>query len=172
MWILIISIFLIMIVFFIEQLLAPNINQKEKNNDSDNVNLSKYQTNKYIMTQTELIFYRELKKVTDKLELTIFPQVDMERIINVIDNNTKDRNRIKSRSIDFSIVNNKNCKIVCCIELDDYTHNRKNVKKSDNFKNELFKKVEIPLYRIKVNKYYNLDEIENLIKSSLYEVVN
>ena len=116
------------------------------------------------MTQTELKFYRELKKVTDELELIIFPQINLERIINVKDNNKVDRNRIKSRSIDFTIVNNKNCKIVCCIELDDYTHNRENVKKLDNFKNELFKQVNIPLYRVKVSNIYNLEEIREKFK--------
>lgn len=165
MWGFIIAIVLLILAVFIEQLLAPNTKEKSENNN--NIDLSKYQTNGYIMTQTELIFYRELKKVTDKLEATIFPQVDLERIIKVSDNNNKDRNRIKSRSVDFSIVNNKNCKIICCIELDDFSHNRENVKKADNFKNELFKKVKIPLHRIKVNNYYNLEELENIIKESI-----
>lgn len=56
------------------------------------------------MTQTELNFYRKLKTITDKLELTIFPEVDLERIINVKDNDNLYRNRIKSRCIDFTIV--------------------------------------------------------------------
>lgn len=165
MWLFVV-IFLLIIAIFIEKILTPATKENNIIN-SDSIDLSKYQSNGYIMTQTELVFYRELKKVTDKLELSIFPQVDLERIINVNDNNNKDRNRIKSRSIDFSIVNNKNCKIICCIELDDYTHNRQNVQKSDNFKNELFKQVKIPLKRVKVNSYYNLEELENMIKESL-----
>ena len=166
MWWIIVAVLLLIFAIFIEQILAPASEQEktEKNTDLD---LSKYQANGYIMTQTELIFYRELKKVTDKLELSIFPQVDLERIIKVSDNNGKDRNKIKSRSIDFAIVNNKNCKIVCCIELDDYTHNREKIKKADNFKNELFKYVNIPLKRVKVNNFYNLENLENIIKESL-----
>jgi len=165
MWWLIISIFLLIFAIFIENITKTGTNENTTNND--NIDLSNYITNGYIMTQTELIFYRELKKVTDKLDLSIFPQVDLERIINVKDNNIRDRNRIKSRSIDFSIVNNKNCKIICCIELDDYTHNREKVQKVDNFKNQLFQQVKIPLKRIKVNNYYNLEELENMIKESL-----
>lgn len=53
---------------------------------------------------------------------------------------------------------------MCCIELDDYTHNRENVKKLDNFKNELFKQVNIPLYRVKVSNIYNLEEIREKFK--------
>lgn len=165
MWLIIIMIILIVILSIINKN-SSYIGTSALPNEPIN-ELNKYVTNNYIMTQTELKFYRELKKVTDKLEVTIFPQVNLERIINVKDNNIKDRNRIKSRSIDFSIVNNKNCKIICCIELDDYTHNRNKTKIIDNFKNELFKKVNIPLYRIKVENNYNLEQIENIIKESL-----
>lgn len=143
------------------------INNEKYTNTIKYIDLSKYHTDTYIMTHTELLFYRELKKITDKLQLLIFPQVRLERIINVYDGNYTDRNRIKSRSIDYAIVNNQNCKIICCIELDDYSHNSKKVKEVDEFKNELFRKVRIPLYRIKVSSYYNLEELENKIKENL-----
>ena len=143
---------------------------KEENNNKKaiqkNISYSEYYKKDYVMTQTELTFYRKLKEVTDKLELTIFPEVDLERIINVKNNNSASRNRIKSRSIDFTIVNNKNCKIVCCIELDDYSHNRNDRKKRDEFINELFESVELKLFRIKVG-YYNMEEIEKNIKQIL-----
>ena len=154
------------ILFFIYVVVFPN-KQKEDEKVENNIDLTMYEKNDYVMTQTELKFYRELKKVTDKMELTIFPQVDLERFIKVKDNNNKDRNRIKSRSIDFTIVNNKNCKIICCIELDDYTHNWENVKKSDEFKNNLFNKVGLKLYRIKVAEKYNIEDIEKIIKESI-----
>ena len=115
------------------------------------------------MTRNELNFFRELKKITDKLDLIIFPQVDMERFIKVIDRNTVDRNRIKSCSVDFVIVNNKNCRIICCIELDDSSHNRADVKIKGDFRNELFKHVNIPLFRIKNNYQYDLNDIEQKI---------
>lgn len=145
------------------------INNKKTNTieNNKNINLDNFICNGYIMTQTELIFYRELKKVTDNLNVTIFPQINLERLIGVKNNNFADRNRIKSRSIDFAIVNNNNCKIICCIELDDYTHNRKKSIENDNFKNELFKKVNIPLHRIKVTNNYNLDEITSIIKGDI-----
>ena len=154
------------ILFFIYVIVFPS-KKKEDEKVENNIDLTMYEKNDYVMTQTELKFYRELKKVTDKLELTIFPQVDLERFIKVKDNNNKDRNRIKSRSIDFTIVNNKNCKIICCIELDDYTHNLENVKKADEFKNNLFDKVGLKLHRIKVKEKYNIEDIEKIIKESI-----
>lgn len=153
----------IILVLILEKLLNQNTNENKENM----TNLSNYVKKDYVMTQTELIFYRELKKVTDKLELSIFPQVNLERIINTKDNKASARNRIKSRSIDYTIVNNKNCKVICCIELDDYTHNYKNRTQRDNFINELFSSVGIKLHRIKVNNYYNIEELENKIKESL-----
>ncbi len=138
----------------------PNI----PNNNQLNINYSKFYKKEYVMTRTELIFYRNLKKITDKLQLTIFPQVDLERIINVYNNESSYRNRIKSRSIDFTIVNNYNCKIICCIELDDYTHNRADRQERDLFINELFQNVGLRLYRIKASNYYNAEEIEKYIK--------
>lgn len=150
------------ILIAVSVILNENTN---KETEDKKIDYSNYKTNNYVMTQTELKFYRELKKVTDELDLNIFPQVNLERIINVKNNNKPDRNRIKSRSIDFTIVNNKNCRIVCCIELDDYTHNRENVKKLDNFKDELFKQVNIPLYRVKVSSTYNLEEIKEKLEN-------
>ena len=141
---------------------------KESKNDEiskKSINYSLYYKKDYIMTQAELKFYRELKKITDKLDLTIFPQVDLERIINVKNNNNAHRNRIKSRSIDYTIVSNKNCKIICCIELDDYTHNNTNRKIRDEFINELFYNVNLKLFRYNLNT--NLEIIENDIKENL-----
>ncbi len=138
----------------------------EKQNDY-NEDLEKYIAKEYIMTRTERKFYIELKKITDELDITIFPQVDLERIIKVIDNNYRDRNRIKSRNIDYTIVKNTNYKILCCIELDDYTHNTRKAQKADNFKNELFEKVKIPLHRIKVNSYYDTEEIKKILQQDL-----
>lgn len=164
-----ILIIFLLIIFFYPYIKRIINNPKEisSSETATNEDFSKYVTNNYIMTPTELKFYRELKKVTDKLELTIFSQVNMERIISVSNNNMSDRNKIKSRSIDFVIVNNNNCKVVCCIELDDYTHNREKTKKTDEFKNKVFEHVKIPLHRTKVNGYYNLEEIENMIKGDL-----
>ena len=133
--------------------------------------LSQYTTNNTIMTPTEQDFYEELKYVTDKLNMTIFSQVNMERLIKVKDGNWGDRGRIKSRSIDYVIVNNRTNKVVCCIELDDYTHNYRSVKETDDFRNELFKKVGIPLHRIKVSRYYCAEDISHMISGDMIKEV-
>lgn len=160
----IVLIFIILILVLEKLIDYKNINIPTSS--KTNIEFENFIKKDYIMTKTELLFYRELKKITDKLELSIFPQVDLERIINVKDNNNKDRNRIKSRTIDFTIVSNINCKIICCIELDDYTHNYKNRIERDNFINELFASVGINLYRVKVGNF-NMEEIQKKIEESL-----
>ena len=162
MWIFIIIIIIILLILILPK--EENNNKKEKVESED---YTKFVTNNYVMTQTELKFYRKLKKITDELDMTIFPQVDLERIINVIDNNKSDRGKIKSRSIDYTIVENSKCKIVCCIELDDYTHNKENVKKVDEFKNKIFEKVKIPLHRVKVSNDYNEEELKKILQKDI-----
>lgn len=139
------------------------LNIEENSNSTFDINYSMYFKRKYILTETELKFYRQLKAITDKLGLTVFPEVNLERIINVKNQDTAYRNRIKSRSIDFTIVNSKNCEIICCIELDDYTHNRLDRKARDIFINELYKNTGLKLLRVKVAKEYDFNKIENNI---------
>lgn len=146
-------------LLFILGLIVELLNNKEKNNT--NIDYNKYYKKDYIMTQAELKFYRQLKMITNELNLSIFPQVNLERIINVKNNDNAYRNRIKSRSIDYTIVNNENCKIICCIELDDYSHNYNDRQKRDKFINELFENVNIKLYRYNLNT--NIENIKQNI---------
>lgn len=158
-------VFIIVLLVIIAIILNnPNIYNKKniikENNLEKNNDLSNYTTKKYVMTYTELKFYKELKKITEELNLEIFPQVNLEKIIQIKDNNNIERNKIKSRSIDYTIVKKENCEIIACIELDDYNHNREKAKKNDEFKNKIFKKVNICLIRIKVQNRYNLEELK------------
>ena len=156
---------IILIIFLV--MINIILDKKSKNNNLDkNINYLMYYTNKKIMTETEKNFYIELKKITDNLNMSIFPQIDLERLIKVKDNNYSYRNRIKSRSIDFTIVNNNNYNVVCCIELDDKTHNKESRIKRDEFINELFKNVNINLIRVKVGNY-DFDMIKNKIKEAM-----
>mgnify|MGYP001625658099 FL=1 len=138
-----------------------NINE---NNEKENINIALYEKKEYLMTRNELKFYKQLKKITDKLDLTIFAQVSLYQIIK--NKEYKDFNKIKSKSIDFVITEN-NGKIKLCIELDDSSHNKNNRIKRDNFINEIFKQTNINLLRIPVQAFYNLETLENKIKEQL-----
>jgi topoisomerase DNA-binding C4 zinc finger domain protein len=120
------------------------------------------------MTDTEKIFLSYLKPFTDKYNFIILPQVQLQSIFKITNNkDIANFNKIKSKSVDFAIVDNKyNYKVF--IELDDYTHNQKNRIERDIFVNNLFNTYNLKLKRIKVQNNYNLEQIESIIK----EVVN
>lgn len=122
-----------------------------------------YKNKEYILTPTELKFYKILKEIADESNLIICPQVSLYEIIK--SNDYKSFNKISRKSIDF-VVAEQNLKIVYCIELDDYTHNKQSRIQRDNFVNEIFKQANIKLYHIPVKQYYNKDEIKKALAAT------
>lgn len=135
-----------------------------KSNKSSTINENCYLPKTNPMTETEKKFLTYLKPFADKYNLIILPQVQLQSIFKVSENkDITNFNKIKSKSIDFAIVDNKyNYKLF--IELDDYTHNQKNRVKRDLFVNNLFNAYNLKLKRIKVQNNYSLEQIENIIK--------
>lgn len=135
-----------------------------KSNKTTTINENCFLPKENPMTETEKIFLSYLKPFTDKYNLIIIPQVQLQSIFKVSNNkDISNFNKIKSKSIDFAIVDNKyNYKIF--IELDDYTHNQANRIKRDTFVNNLFYLCNLKLIRVKVQNNYNLEQIESIIK--------
>lgn len=157
MWIL--GIIMIIIAIILEIIF------KEKNTSIENIDYNeKYLKKEYLLTQTELKFYKLLKQITDELNLVICPQVTLYEIVK--NKNYKDLNRIQNKTIDF-VVTEKNLKIKLCIELDDYTHKKSKRVKRDEFINKLFADLNIKLIRIPVKNYYDIENLKNKIKESL-----
>lgn len=124
-----------------------------------------YKIKEEFITENELKLYKVLKKVAYELKVDIFTQVALNRILE-INNRRKQqqlRNRIDRKSIDFVLYDEKTKKIVCCIELDDSTHEREERIERDLFLDKIFKDT-IKLIRIKVQNYYDYDKILNMIK--------
>lgn len=139
----------------------------DNKNSENNITESKlnYKKSDYLFTKTELKFYRELIKISDELNLVIFPKIRLADIFK--HENIKEFNKIKSKHIDFLLCDKSNCRIRLAIELDDYTHNKQKAIKNDNFKNEIFKQTNLPLIRVKVSNTYNIEEITQKIKESI-----
>lgn len=160
--------FMIIILFTIAMVLEYiMINKKSDENIqyNENINYSeKYAKKEYLLTQTELKFYRLLKQIADELNLVVCPQVALYQVVQ--NKNFKDFNKIQSKSIDF-VIAEPNLKIKLCIELDDYTHKREKRIKRDEFLNKLSNDLEIKLLRIPVQNYYNLEELKKKIEESL-----
>ena len=130
------------------------------------VNRRKYPyVSRPLLTKTEYAFYKVLRKYTDKYDLLICPKVRMEDFIKVTakKNYARYRGYIKSRHIDFILCDN-DLNMLCGIELDDSSHNTEQAQKIDKFKNNTFKAIGIPLYRVKTSSNYS-EEISEIIKS-------
>lgn len=134
---------------------------KDEENQQKNISNNSYTKKEYLLTPTELKFYKVLKQVTDEMNFIICPQVAIYEIVK--SQNHKSFNKISRKTIDF-VITEPNLKIKCCIELDDYTHNRQKRIERDNFLNNLFKNVGIKLIRVKVQQYYNIEELKKLIE--------
>ena len=128
-----------------------------------------YEANRYIITLNELNFYKILLNIAKELNLVLLCQVSLYSIIKTKNKNNKYFNKIKSKSIDFVIVREKDCKINLCIELDDKSHLYQNRIERDKFINKLFNDLEIPLLRIKSKKFYDEEQIKNIIKKYIKE---
>lgn len=175
----IIAIILIGIILISNANKTTNIETKniQKSNEINYTNY--YKAKKYLITLNELKFYNILMEIAKELELVVFSQVSLYSIIETnpnLDFKTKTTyfNKIASKSIDFVLVNKKNCKIELCIELDDTTHNQKKRIERDKFINKLFSDLEIKILRYPTyNTYYKetLKKriIENIGKKDIKE---
>lgn len=124
-----------------------------------------YKVHENFMTENEIKFYKFLIRVVleikerNNINLTIFTQVALNRIIDV--NNERQKNelfeKISRKSIDFVLFEENTNKIKCCIELDDETHKEEKRIKRDILLDKIFKD-NIKLIHIQRNQYYNLEE--------------
>lgn len=126
-----------------------------------------YRKKRYITTQNELNMYIKLLNICKKYNLILLTQVALYEIIEVnLPKDNKDYikyfNKIKSKTIDFVIVDEDTTRIRLCIELDDYTHNYKNRIIRDEFINNLFKDLDISILRITSKQ--DIEELEKYIK--------
>ena len=153
------TLFLILITLIIYYIIK---NKKKRNN---NLNYKEiYIKKESILTNNELKFYQLLKEITNKLDLIIFTQVALNRLIDAKDKNSF--YKICNKTIDY-VITDKKGKIKLCIELDDSTHNRPDRIRRDIFINNLFESIGIKLLRIPLKNCYNINLIEQKIKEAL-----
>jgi len=164
------------ILFFIYKfLLEPfiNINKNKEENRNENSNSKKYSEFKRksdiiknkcryrikkVFTNEELRFYFELSEhIKEKEDVVLLTKVRLADFVK--HNEYKDFSRISQKHIDFLISDNKwNIKLL--IELDWYSHNYKKTQISDEFKNELFNNLKIPLVRFKNHANFDFRKID------------
>lgn len=117
-----------------------------------------------LMTRAEIKLYRFILDNLDLIDkVTVFTKVRLADIIKVDDKVTRNPvyfYKIASKHIDFLIVNKETLKVVCALELDDYTHRADDRQKRDFFVESALRAAGVPLERIGV-------KIDNIRKGDL-----
>ena len=155
-----------------ERRLTKQIEVLDKNGELEYTIIPNYKIHKNFLTINELKFYKFLIIVVQEIRkkfninLQIFTQVALNRIIDVNNERKNEElfDKISRKSIDFVLYNDETNEILCCIELDDETHNSESRKKRDELLDKVFEN-NIKLLHLKRQNYYNLEEIVNLIMS-------
>lgn len=113
---------------------------KNLNNNTNYIYQNEEYDNKYnkieLLTNNERKFYEKLKAITKKYNYEILAKIRLADLIEVNEELSNSEwakyfGKIKSKHIDFAIHENMN--IICLIELDDYTHQRRDRKERDEF---------------------------------------
>ncbi len=112
-----------------------------------------------LLTNNEHVFFTQLKRITDKYNLLLFPKIRLADIFTT--RNEWDFKKVSSKHVDFTICN-KYSRPLMFIELDDNSHNAKAQQIRDAKKDRIFECANIELIRIKVNEInlglYNIEK--------------
>ena len=93
---------LLCIIALILEIYFSKTKSNTKSDASKDINYNeRYEKKEYLLTQTELKFYRLLKQITDELNLVICPQVTLYQIVN--NKNYKYLSKIQKKIIDIVI---------------------------------------------------------------------
>lgn len=116
-----------------------------------------------LLTEAEKVFFIALKEALPKEH--IFAKVRLWDIIDSTKNEYKYTNKIQSKHIDF-LLTDENYIPQIAIELDDKSHENARRKNRDEFLKKALEKAEISLLRIKVQKEYTIESIQEKIATS------
>lgn len=159
-------------LLFIANLILDNRanegSKKKINRKEDTIGNEKqyYQARDKFFSRSEYMFFQELEKQNNN-KYHIFSKVRLEDIVQVIPTlewkvrNNK-RKSIRSRHIDFVLINKETGKVHCAIELDGKSHNTQKQQKSDEKKDMALKQAGISLHRVRVGSSFE-DKINKIL---------
>lgn len=118
-----------------EQNTKPQVQASQNYYTQQTKILNPYLPKKYIFTNNEFACYKNMKVVADKYGLEIFCKVRFADLIETRQSKDFHKwfNKVKSKHIDFVLLDGKTMIPKLLIELDDSTHEREDRKKRDQF---------------------------------------
>ena len=128
-----------------------------------------YRARPALVTKAELRFYKSLQRaVQDDWEIFAMVRIaDLLRVEDWAKNKRKWVNKILAKHIDFVLCDPGSLQPVCCIELDDSSHQRKDRIERDQFVDQAFYSADLPLVRVPVRGKYLSREIRELIDDAM-----
>lgn len=128
--------------------------------------IGSFRSRKFLLSKAEQAFYAALVPQLPPMR-TVMVKVGLKDLVDVASSSQQQRRsdwgRIKSKHIDFVIMDASTSQIISCIELDDQSHNTAAAKQSDTIKNEVLKSAGIPLKRIRVGAGYTKEQIQTIL---------
>lgn len=122
---------------------------------------------KNLLTKNEWAFYKQLKPIADKMNLSVLAKVRVADLVEVQAGLTRSEwqtafNRINKKHIDFILCNPENLYPILLIELDDNSHQQEKQKERDTFVEKLYEKTGYKLLRVS-----GTAELETKIKDNI-----
>lgn len=136
---------------------------------------ARYRAHEFLFTQTEWRFAEALQeavgndwllmgkvRIADLLAVERDPRLPKGEWLRAF-------SRISQKHIDYVLVDPESGRVMCCIELDDATHEREDRHKRDRFVNAAFAQAGVPLLRIPTARRYEAQALREHIQAVIRE---
>lgn len=154
------TLFIIIILIAGLILAAKILDEKKKEQEvlpEENIG-SYFKLRDYFFTNSEKPFFDELVRQAGE-RFIVLSKVRLEDVVTTakrLDYKEKGlkRNYIKSKHLDFVLVDKSSGKIACIFELDGYSHNSEKQAKYDKIKDDILNGVGVKFSRVRVGQNY------------------
>jgi len=165
-----IIIIIAIVVFVAYQFTTQDKPKFEARKKENNVIYMPYKKKYYFLSKAENNFYKVLKTALKDTEhyISIKAKLTDFIIVKKHPDRLKYFNKIRAKHVDFLICNNdKYFNPILAIELDDKSHNDYKRIKRDNFVDDVYRSIDLPIIHIKASNSYNINDIKQKIDEKL-----
>ncbi|MBW5291196.1 MAG: putative queD like [Candidatus Ruthia sp. Asou_11_S2] len=129
-------------------------------------NAYQYQKQQALFTKAEINLLKVLEQVVINPNLAIYGKIRVADILKPVINKNVNRkkwwaafSKISQKHVDYVIVDKHDYSVVCVIELNDRSHNRKATQKRDKFMRKAYASANIELVEIKAARHYFVNDL-------------
>lgn len=132
---------------------------------------SPYKRQPYLFTPAERNFYKALVRAVNG-EFIIFGKVRVADLVTITakygsKGSMRSLGKIAQKHVDYCLCNPNDLSVVCVLELNDKSHDRRHRRSRDDFLDEMFKSVKLPVVWVTAKNTYDTVEIRQRIFASI-----